>query len=178
VFLPEHGKGRYPIYVKQGGAAWQAITVAKEALLLGIGNYSSKASRLEAICDHYLDLGRGLREASGRQVIWPCPGCGQGTFVVSSDEGVVGCAEEGCEVPASMGLLELVAYLDEDLEVGDEQGASEKISEILETTVRRKQERDANRQEQRRRARDERYWQKGLRRARQREQGCSEERLF
>jgi hypothetical protein len=34
--------------------------VEKEALLLGIGNYSSKASRLEAICDHYLDLGRGL----------------------------------------------------------------------------------------------------------------------
>jgi hypothetical protein len=152
--------------------------VAKEVLLLAINSYSSKASRLEVICDHYLDLGRGLREQSGPLTIWPCPGCGQGSFVVSSDEGVVGCAEEGCEVPASMGLLELVAYLDEDLEVGDERGASEKIGEILETTVRREQECDANRQEQRRRAKEERYWQKGLRRAREREQGYSEERLF
>jgi hypothetical protein len=164
--------------VKQGGAAWQAITVAKEALLLGIGNYSSKASRLEAICDHCLDLGRGLREQSGPLTIWPCPGCEQASFMASFDEGIAGCAEEGCEVPASMGLLELVAYLDEDLDVGDEQGASEKIGEILETTVRREQERDANRQEQRRRAKEERHWQRGLARARASKKGWPEERLF
>lgn len=86
--------------------------------------------------------------------------------------------EEGCEVPSSMGLLDLVAYLDGDLEVGDERGASEKFGEILETTVRRGQEREADRQERRRRAREERYWQKGLRRAREREQWHLEESLF
>lgn len=145
---------------------------------MGIGGYSSRTSRLEAICDHYLDLNRGLRESSGRQVIWPCPSCGQGSFVAKFDEGVVGCTEEGCEVPSSMGLLELVAYMDEDLEVGDERGASEKFGEILEGAVRKQQEREADRQEQRRRAREERYWQKGLTRARKREQGHSEERLF
>lgn len=94
------------------------------------------------------------------------------------EEGVVGCMEEGCEVPSSMGLLDLVAYLDGDLEVGDERGASEKFGEILETTVRRGQEREADRQERRRRAREERYWQKGLRRAREREQWHLEESLF
>jgi hypothetical protein len=77
-----------------------------------------------------------------------------------------------------MGLLELVAYLDRGLEVGDERGASEKIGEILETTVRREQERASDRQEKRRRAREERHWQRGLARARAREKGWPEERLF
>lgn len=178
MFLPEHGKGRYPVYVKQGGAAWQAITVAKEALLLGIGNYSSKASRLETICDHYLDLGQGLREALGRQVIWPCPTCGRASFVASFGEGIAGCAEKGCEVSASMGLLELVAYLDVGLEVGDERGAHEKFAEVLEGSIREQQEREADRQEQRRRAKEERYWQKGLRRAQRKDRGYTEQRLF
>jgi hypothetical protein len=145
---------------------------------LGIDNYSSKASRLEAMCDHYPDLGRGLREQSGQLTIWPCPSCGRASFVACFDDGIVGCTEEECEVPESMGLLELVAYLDEDLEVGDEREASEKIVEILETTVRREQERASDHQEQRRRAREERYWQEGLARARAREKGWPEERLF
>lgn len=99
-------------------------------------------------------------------------------MAASFDEGIVGCTEEGCEVSASIGLLELVAYLDEDLDVGDEQRASEKIGEILETTARREQERASDRQEKRRRAREERHWQKGLARARAREKGWPEERLF
>jgi hypothetical protein len=98
--------------------------------------------------------------------------------VASFDEGAAGCAEEGCEISASMGLLELIAYLDEDLEVGDERGASQKFGKILEAAVRREQEHEAERKERRRRAREERYWQKGLKRARESEQGCSEERLF
>jgi hypothetical protein len=152
--------------------------VAKEALLLGIGNYSSRTSRLEAICDHYLDLGRGLREQSGQLTIWPCPSCGQGSFVASFDEGTVGCTEEGCEVPSSMGLLELVAYLDEDLEVGYERGTSGKISETLGAAVRQEQERQEERKESKRRAAEQRRWQRGLAKARARKSGYSEKRLF
>jgi hypothetical protein len=87
-----------------------------------VGSYSSRAERLRIVCDHYLDLGRGLREASGKAAIWPCPACGRVSFVASFDEGIAGCEEEGCEVPAAMGLLELLAYLDEGLEAGDERG--------------------------------------------------------
>lgn len=145
---------------------------------MGVGDYSSRAERLRIACDHYLDLGRGLREGSGKAAIWPCPACGRASFSASFDEGVVGCAEERCEVPASMGLLELVAYLDEHLMVGDERGAGQRFSEILEAAVRQEQEYEAERKERRRQAREERYWQKGLKRAREREQGCSEERLF
>ena len=141
-----------------------------------VGNYSSRAERLRIVCDHY--LGQGLREASGKAAIWPCPACGRVSFSASFDEGVVGCEEEGCEVPAAMGLLELVAYLDEGLEVGDKQGAGQKFGDILEAAISREQEHEAERKEQRRRAREERYWQKGLKRARESEQGCSEERLF
>lgn len=143
-----------------------------------IGNYSSRAERLRIVCDHYLDLGRGLREASGKVAIWPCPACGRASFVASFDEGIAGCAQEGCGIPASMGLLELIAYLDEGLEVGDERGASEKFGEILEAAISRERELEAERKERRRRAREERYWQKGLKRARESEQGRSEERLF
>ncbi len=143
-----------------------------------IGTYSSRAERLRIVCDHYLDLGQGLHEGSGKAAIWPCPACRRVSFVASFDEGVVGCTQEGCEIPASMGLLELIACLDEGLEVGDERGASEKFGEILEATIRREQEQKAERKERRRRAREERYWHKGLKRALESEQGCSEERLF
>jgi hypothetical protein len=77
-----------------------------------------------------------------------------------------------------MGLLELIACLDEGLEVGDEQGAGQKFGQILEAAVRREQEYKAERKERRGRAREERYWQKGLKRVRESEQGHSEERLF
>jgi hypothetical protein len=143
-----------------------------------IGNYSSRTERLRIVCDHYLDLGQGLHEGSGKAAIWPSPACGRVSFVASFDEGVVGCAEGGCETPASMGLLEFIAYMDEGLEVGDERGASEKFGEILEAAVRREQEHEAERKERRRREREERYWHKGLKRARESEQGRSEERLF
>jgi hypothetical protein len=143
-----------------------------------IGTYSSRAERLRIVCDHYLDLGQGLHEASGKMAIWPCPACGRVSFVASFDEGLAGCAQEGCDMLASMGLLEFIAYLDEGLEVGDERGASEKFGEILEAAVRREQEYEAERKERRRRAREERYWQNGLKRARESEQGSLEERLF
>jgi hypothetical protein len=143
-----------------------------------IGNYSSRAERLQIVCDHYLDLGQGLREGSGKAAIWPCPACEQVSFSASFDEGVVGCTEEGCEIPASMGLLEFIAYLDEGLEVGNERGAGQKLGEILEAAVRREQEHEAERKERRRRAREERYWRKELKRARESEQGRSQERLF
>jgi hypothetical protein len=141
-----------------------------------MSNYSSRADRLRIVCDHYLDLGRGLREGSGRAAIWPCPACGRASFVASFDEGTVGCAREGCEIPTSMGLVELIACLDEDLEVEDERGARQRFDEILEAALSREQEHEAERRERRRRAREERYWQKGL--ERERERGHSEERLF
>ena len=77
-----------------------------------------------------------------------------------------------------MALLELIAYLDEGLEVGDARGASEKFGEILEAAISCEHEHEAERKERRRRAREERSWQKGLERARQRERGHSEQRLF
>jgi hypothetical protein len=157
----------------------RTTALERKLLFLGvIGTYSSRTERLRIVCDHYLDLGQGLHEGSGKAAIWPCPACGRVSFVASFDEGLAGCAQEGCEIPASMGLLEFIAYMDEGLEVGDERGASEKFGEILEAAVRREQEYEAERKERRRRAREERYWQKGLERARESEQGCSEERLF
>jgi hypothetical protein len=152
----------------------RTTALERKLLFLGvIGTYSSRTERLRIVCDHYLDLGQGLHEGSGKAAIWPCPACGRVSFVASFDEGLAGCAQEGCEIPASMGLLEFIAYMDEGLEVGDERGASEKFGEILEAAVRREQEYEAERKERRRRAREERYWQKGLERARESEQGCS-----
>ena len=84
----------------------------------------------------------------------------------------------GIEIPASMGVLEFIAYLDDALEIGDERGAGQKFGEILEAAISREQEREAERKERRRRAREERYWQKGLERTQESEQGRSEERLF
>lgn len=78
-----------------------------------------------------------------------------------------------------MGLLEFIAYLDEGLEVGNQKGAGEKFGEILANHIRQDQDYEAERKDRRRRAREERYWQKGLKRARERKQGYPEEqRLF
>ena len=93
----------------------------------------------------------------------------------------MGCTEELCVVPSSMNLLELVAYLDEELVAGDERGAAKKFREILEEAVGREQEYEAERKERRRRAREKRYWRKGLARARAREAwdgGWAEQSLF
>src|SRR5215210_9069330 len=147
---PAKGRARQ----RSGITPYGTAALERTLLLLGvIGNYSSRAERLRIVCDHYLDLGRGLREASGKVAIWPCPACGRASFSASFDEGMAGCAREGCGLPASMGLLELIAYLDEGLEVGDERGASEKFGEILETAISRAQEHEAERRERRRRAR-------------------------
>lgn len=51
------------------------------------------------------------------------------------DEGLAGCNEESCELPSSVELLELVTYLDEELQVGDREGASEKVGEIVEAAM-------------------------------------------
>ena len=55
--------------------------------------------------------------------------------------------------------------------IGDERGAAKKFRGILEEAVRHEQEREAGRMEERRRIREERYWRKGLARARAREAG-------
>ena len=81
-------------------------------------------------------------------------------------------------MPASMRLLELIAYLDEDLATGDEQAANKKFGEILEETVRAEQERQVRRAESKRRAAQERRWQRGLSRARIEKEGWPQQNLF
>lgn len=143
-----------------------------------IGNYSTRAERMRIVCDLYLDLGRGLREESGNRAIWPCPACGSSFFTARFDEGVAGCVEEGCAVPSSMDLIDLIAYLDGGLEAKDRRSANEKFGEILEAAVRREQELEDERKESKRQSAQQRRWQRGLKRARARRQGCSQEQLF
>lgn len=150
---------------------------------MSIGDHNSRADRLRVALDHYLDLGRGLRgeglsEGRGEVAIWPCPSCKQGTFVANLDEGVAGCVGEGCETPSSMDLVEMVAYLDEELEVGDRQRAGERFAGILEAAVRGEQESEEGRKEEKRQEREEKRWQKGVARARANHPGIPEERLF
>ena len=73
--------------------------------LLGTGNYSSKASRLEAICDHFLDLGLGLREQSGLTAIWPCLGCEWASFVARLAKRAQTSATEGARVLGAEAFL-------------------------------------------------------------------------
>ena len=143
-----------------------------------IGSRSGRAERLRVACDHYLDLSRALREGSGSVAIWPCPSCGKPSFVARFEEGAAGCTEAGCEVPASMGLLELIAHLDEDIASGDERAATKKFGEILEEAVRSEQERQVRRGELEQRAAQERRWQRGLTRARIEKEGWPQQNLF
>jgi hypothetical protein len=143
-----------------------------------IGSRSGRAERLRVACDHYLDLGRALREGSGSVAIWPCPSCGKPSFVARFEDGVAGCTEAGCGMPASMRLLELIAQLDEDLAAGDERAASKKFGEILEEAVRAEQERQVQRGELEQRAAQERRWQRGLTRARIEKEGWPQQNLF
>jgi hypothetical protein len=129
-------------------------------------------------CDHYLDLGRALREGSGSVAIWPCPSCGKPSFVARFEEGAAGCTEARCEMPASMGLLELIAQLDEDLAAGDERAATKKFGEILEEAVRTEQGHQVRRRELEQRAAQERRWQRGLTRARIEKEGWPQQNLF
>lgn len=78
------------------------------------------------------------------------------------DEGLAGCNEESCELPSSGELLELVTYLDEELQVGDREGASEKVGEIVEAAIGRDQEREQARKSRRRRSRGKRSSEGGL----------------
>ena len=145
---------------------------------MGITNHSGRADRMRLVLDHYLDLARALREGAGSVAIWPCPECTNPSFVASFEEGVAGCSEVGCSLPASMDLLELICYLDENLVPGDRRFAGEKVGEILEETVKREQEREDEEKERRRKAREDRRWQKGLTRARVKKEGWPEQSLF
>ena len=143
--------------------------------------YNGAGERLAVACDYYLDLAASLRDSDGGRAIWPCPACGNASFEASFEMGTAGCTEERCVVPSSMNLLELMVFLDEELVAGDERGAAKKFRGILEEAVRREQGREAELKEARSRAREERYWRKGLARARAREAGNGgwpEQRLF
>lgn len=150
----------------------------KERCSLGLDNYNGVAERLLIVCDHYLDLGFGLREASDEIVIWPCLSCGQALFVANFDDGVAGCTEPGCETPREMSLSELIVYLDQDVPADDIKRANEKFAEIFEVAVGREREREGQRRERNRQARDERRRRKEQAKPKNAEQGFSEEQLF
>jgi hypothetical protein len=77
-----------------------------------------------------------------------------------------------------MGLLELIAQLDEDLASGDERAATKKFGEILEEAVRTEQGHQVQRRELEQRAAQERRWQRGLTRARIEKEGWPQQNLF
>lgn len=145
---------------------------------VNLTDYNGPGERLLVVCDYYLDLAASLRDSQDKTAIWPCPECGVGSFVATFEQTMAGCTNEACVVPASMPLLELVAYLDPDLDGEDTQGAGQKFSHILEARIRADQKYKQERKERRRRAREENRWQKGLQRQRAREQGETEDTLF
>lgn len=145
---------------------------------MNLSDYNGVAERLTVVCDYYLDLAAGLRDSEGRVEVWPCPQCGEASLTATFEQGTAGCSNECCEVCASMELLELVAYLDPELDAADKQGAGQRFAYVLEACLREEQEREQQRTEKRQRAREQRKWQKGLKDSRARKQGKIEESLF
>lgn len=145
---------------------------------MGLSDYNGRAERMKIACDHYLDLGLGLREATDEVVIWPCPSCGRASFEARFDQGIAGCTEQRCEAPRAMGLSELIAYLDRDVPADDVRRANERFAEIFEAAVGREREREGQRRERNRQTRDERRRRKESAEAGNAEQGFSEEQLF
>lgn len=145
---------------------------------MNLDDYNGPPERLEVVCDHYLDLAAGLRDSEGHTAIWPCPECGEGSFVATFEQAVAGCTNEDCEVPASMQLLQLLAYLDPDLDGEDTQDAGQRFSLILEARIRADQEYKQERKERRRLAREANRLQKGLQRQRSKQQSETEDTLF
>lgn len=133
---------------------------------------------MKIACDHYLDLGLGLREASDEVVIWPCPSCGRASFEARFEVGTAGCSEQDCEIPASMGLTELVACLDREVAADDIRRANERFAEIFEAAVGHEQERENQRKERNRRVRNERKRRKESAETIDEDQGFSEQHLF
>ena len=143
-----------------------------------IEEYNGAGERLVVVCDYYLDLATSLRDSEGRRAIWPCPSCGRASFEASFETGTAGCSDRECQLPASIDLLDLVAYLDPELDAADRQGAGERFAGILHAHIREEQERRQEQVEKRGKARQERRWHKGLEKQRVREQGEVEETLF
>lgn len=150
----------------------------KRGSRLGLDDYNGPAERLKIVCDHYLDLGLGLREATDGFVVWPCPSCGQASFVAKFDQGIAGCTEKDCGASPSMGLTELMAYLDEDVPEGDARSANAKFSEIFEAAVGGERERETQRRERNRRSADQVRRRKGSAMDAGEERGFSDEQLF
>lgn len=145
---------------------------------MNLDDYNGPGERLQVVCDHYLDLATGLRDSEGKTAIWPCPECGEGSFVATFEQAVAGCTNEDCEVPASMQILELVAYLDPQLDTEETQQAGQRFSRILEARIKAEQQRQQDHNESRRRIREEKRWQKGLQRQRSKQRDEAEDTLF
>lgn len=129
---------------------------------MNLTDYNGPGQRLLVVCDHYLDLAAGLRDSQDTSAIWPCPACGGASFAANFETAAAGCTQSDCQLPASMDLLDLVAYLDPELAPDDRHSASQRFSQLLEERINQEQHLQHQRSEQRQRAREERRWQKGL----------------
>lgn len=145
---------------------------------MNLTDYNGPGQRLLVVCDFYLDLAAGLRDSQDKSAIWPCPACGGPSFAANFETAAAGCANDDCKLPASMDLLDLVAYFDPELAPDDRHSAGQKFSQLLQERINQEQHRQHQRSEQRQRDREESHWQKGLHRQRARDQGDAEDTLF
>lgn len=145
---------------------------------MDITGHNDHSDRLRVVCDYYLDFTMALRDPDNERAVWPCPSCEQASFAASFEAGAAGCTNEVCEVPSSMQLLELVAYLDPELAPEDKHSAAQRFSQILEDRINQEQHRQHQRSESRQRAREESRWQIGDQRQRAKQQEDIEDTLF
>lgn len=145
---------------------------------MNLDDYNGPGERLQVVCDHYLDLATGLRDSEDKTAIWPCPSCGQPAFAANFETGAAGCTQTDCRLPATMNLLDLIAYLDPELEPDDRQSATRRFGQILGDRIKTEQKRQDQRSENRQRIQEENRWQKGLQNQRSKQQGGTEDTLF
>lgn len=141
-------------------------------------DYNGPGQRLLVVCDYYLDLAASLRDSRDTSAIWPCPQCGSPSFTANFEAAAAGCTESDCQLHASMNPLDLLAYLDPEIETTDKHSASQKFSQIFEERITKEQHLQHQQSEQRQRTKEESRWQKGLRRQRSKQQGETEDTLF
>lgn len=145
---------------------------------MNLTDYNGPSQRLLVACDRYLDLAASLRDSQDRGAIWPCPSCGGASFAANFETETAGCTNETCQFPASINLLDLVAYLDPGLEPTDRHGGGQKFSQLLEERINHERHLQHQRSEKKQRTREENRWQKGLHRQRSKQRGGTEDTLF
>lgn len=145
---------------------------------MNITGHNDHSDRLKVACDHYLDLAMSLQYADGERALWPCPSCGEASFAARFHEGVAGCTGEHCTVPHSMDLLELVAYLDEELNSADRKAANKRFSEIFEAVAGNQRQLEEERRERRQLYREQRRRKGSAKTREEKQNGPPEDPLF